>query len=404
MSAESVEKAIRSFRRGQMVIIVDDEDRENEGDLAMAADAATPDAVNFMAKHARGLICVSLEGNRLDELNLPPMVDSNTARHRTAFTVSVDAVRGTTTGISAQDRSITIRELIREDVLPGDLARPGHIFPLRYTPGGVLVRAGQTEASLDLARMAGRYPGAVICEIMNEDGTMARRPQLEEFAAAHGLGIVSVADLIDYRFRHEKLVQRVAETSLPTKWGAFKVFAYKSIVDPDEHIALVKGEINPTAPVLVRVHSECLTGDVFGSLRCECRDQMELALEKIAEAEAGVFVYMRQEGRGIGLVNKLKAYALQDQGMDTVEANTKLGFPMDLRHYGIGAQILVDLGVRRFSFLTNNPKKIVGLEGYGLEMVERVPIVAEARPETQRYMEAKRSKMGHILDIAGSGS
>lgn len=402
--SDSVEAAIRSFRRGQMVIIVDDEDRENEGDLAMPADAATPDAVNFMAKHARGLICVSLEGKRLDDLELPPMVGSNTARHQTAFTVSVDTLRGTTTGISAKDRSITIRELIREDSKPADLARPGHIFPLRYTEGGVLVRAGQTEASLDLARLAGRYPGAVICEIMNEDGTMARRPQLERFAAEHGIGIVSVADLIDYRFRHEKLIQRVAETTLPTRWGTFRVIAYKSVVDPGEHIALVKGEISPGDPVLVRVHSECLTGDVFGSLRCECRDQMELALEKIAGAVTGVFVYMRQEGRGIGLVNKLKAYELQDQGMDTVEANAKLGFPMDLRRYGIGAQILVDLGVRRFAFLTNNPKKIVGLEGYGLEMVERVPIVAEPRPETQRYMEAKRSKMGHILDIAGPGS
>jgi 3,4-dihydroxy 2-butanone 4-phosphate synthase/GTP cyclohydrolase II len=317
--------------------------------------------------------------------------------------VSVDALRGTTTGISAHDRATTIRELIREDARPGDFAKPGHVFPLRYTPGGVLVRAGQTEASLDLARMAGRYPAAVICEIMNEDGTMARRPQLEEFAERHGIGIVTVADMIDYRFRHEKLVQRVAETNLPTRLGTFKVIAYRSVVDPEEHVALIMGEISPTEPALVRVHSECLTGDVFGSLRCECRDQMELALEQIARAGAGVFLYMRQEGRGIGLVNKLKAYALQDtQGLDTVEANEKLGFPMDLRHYGIGAQILVDLGVRKFKFLTNNPKKIVGLEGYGLEMVERVPIIAEPRPETERYLATKRSKMGHILDIAGS--
>jgi 3,4-dihydroxy 2-butanone 4-phosphate synthase/GTP cyclohydrolase II len=403
MGAESVDQAIRAFKRGGMVILVDDEDRENEGDLAMAADAVSPEAINLMAAHARGLICVSLEGGRLDELQLPPMVDANTARHRTAFTVSVDALRGTTTGISAHDRATTIRELIREDARPGDFAKPGHVFPLRYTPGGVLVRAGQTEASLDLARMAGRYPAAVICEIMNEDGTMARRPQLEEFAERHGIGIVTVADMIDYRFRHEKLVQRVAETNLPTRLGTFKVIAYRSVVDPEEHVALIMGEISPTEPALVRVHSECLTGDVFGSLRCECRDQMDLALEQIARAGAGVFLYMRQEGRGIGLVNKLKAYALQDtQGLDTVEANEKLGFPMDLRHYGIGAQILVDLGVRKFKFLTNNPKKIVGLEGYGLEMVERVPIIAEPRPETERYLATKRSKMGHILDIAGS--
>ncbi len=401
-STESVERAIDAFRAGRMAIIVDDEDRENEGDLAMPADAVTPEAVNFMATQARGLVCVSLEGERLDKLDLPPMVRRNTARLGTNFTVSVDAAHGTTTGISAYDRARTIEVLVDRNSGPDDLVRPGHIFPLRYEEGGVLVRAGQTEASVDLARMAGRYPGGVICEIMREDGQMARRPELEAFAEEHAVPVVTVASIIDYRFQHEKLVERVAEARLPTSWGEFQAVAYSSVVDPAEHVALVMGEVSPDQTTLVRVHSECLTGDVFGSLRCDCGQQARLAMKAIGDAGSGVFLYMRQEGRGIGLLNKLRAYSLQDEGLDTVEANHRLGFPMDLRHYGIGAQILVDLGVRKLNLLTNNPRKVVGLEGYGLVLAGTTPIVAETTSENRRYLETKQTKMGHQLDVASS--
>lgn len=398
MPALPVDKAIEEFSNGRFVIIVDDEDRENEGDLALPADFVTPDAINFMAVHARGLICVSMEGERLDALDLPLMVEHNTARLGTAFTVSVDAAAGTTTGISAADRARTVRVLADPTSKSSDLHRPGHIFPLRYNPGGVLVRAGQTEASVDLARMAGRQPAAVICEIMNPDGRMARRPDLEEFSKQHGIGIVTVSDIIAYRFRHENLVERVAETELPTYWGKFRAIAYRSKVDPWEHLALVMGDVTGDEPALVRVHSECLTGDVFGSYRCDCGDQMRIALDAIAKEKRGAFLYMRQEGRGIGLHNKIKAYALQDAGLDTVEANVELGFPPDLRNYGVGAQILVDLGLHKFRFLTNNPKKVVGLEGFGLEMVERVPIVAPTREENREYLDTKKTKLGHLLD------
>ncbi len=400
MPTQSVEDAVQAFREGRFVIIVDDEDRENEGDLVLPADCVTAEAINFMATHARGLICAPMEGGQLDALGLPQMVDTNTERHGTAFTVSVDAAQGVTTGISAADRAHTVKVLASPLSKPTDLARPGHVFPLRYRTGGVLVRAGQTEASVDLARMAGHTPAAVICEIMNADGTMARRPHLEEFSRQHGIGVVTVSDLIAYRFRHENLIERVAETQLPTEWGEFRAVAYSSRVDPSEHVALVMGDIRADEPVLVRVHSECLTGDVFGSLRCDCGDQRRIALEAIAAEGRGVFLYMRQEGRGIGLHNKLKAYALQDQGMDTVEANESLGFPPDLRQYGVGAQILVDLGVRKFRFLTNNPKKVVGLDGFGLEMAERVSIIAPMRDENRRYLDAKREKLGHMIDAS----
>ena len=395
----SVKTAIERFRSGGIIIIVDDEERENEGDFAMAAEMVTPEAVNFMALHGRGLICVPMEKADLDRLDIPPMVDKNTAPLGTAFTVSVDALTGVTTGISAADRARTIKLLADEHSHSSEFTRPGHVFPLTYHDGGVLVRSGQTEASVDLALLAGQRPAAVICEIMNEDGTMARMPQLEEISSKYELPIVTVADLISFRLATEKLVQRVAETHLPTRHGEFKAIAYRSTVDAQEHVALVKGEINDESPVLIRVHSECLTGDVFGSLRCDCGDQMAMALQAIEAEQRGVFVLMRQEGRGIGLHNKLKAYALQDQGLDTVEANEQLGFPMDLRKYGVGAQILRDLGVRRFRAMTNNPKKLVGLQGFGLEMVERVPLLAPPREENRRYLETKQEKMGHLLDI-----
>ena len=397
MPLASIEQAIEEFRQGKLVIIVDDEDRENEGDLAMAAELVTPEAINFMALHGRGLICLPIISERLNELQIPLMVDDNTARLSTAFTVSVDAKKSTTTGISAFDRAATVRAMIDHTTTPEDLGRPGHLFPLRYATGGVLVRAGQTEASVDLARLAGLYPAAVICEVMTAEGTMARMPQLDEFSRQHGISIITVADLIAYRRQHETLVERVAEARLPTQYGEFTIYSYKSAIDPDEHIALVKGEINPDEPVLVRVHSECLTGDVFGSMRCDCGSQIALALEAIQREGKGIFVYMRQEGRGIGLHNKVRAYALQDRGLDTVEANLQLGFAPDLRYYGIGAQILLDLGVRKFRFLTNNPRKIVGLGGYGLELVERVPIVVQGNAENSRYLEAKRDKLGHLL-------
>ena len=396
---EAVETAIEAYRKGQMVIIVDDEDRENEGDFAMAADAVTPEAINFMASVGRGLICVSMEGDRLDQLDLPMMVRRNTARLGTAFTVSVDATDGITTGISAFDRAHTVKVLINEESTPDDLARPGHIFPLRYAEGGVLVRAGQTEASVDLARLSGRYPAAIICEVMGPDGDMARLPALEKIAARYGIPIVAVADIIEYRFQHENLIERVAQARIPTIHGEFTAYAYRSGVDPAEHIAMVIGDIKRDEAVLVRVHSECLTGDVFGSLRCDCGDQAEQALKQIGEAGAGVFLYMRQEGRGIGLVNKLKAYELQDEGLDTVEANEKLGFQMDLRHYGVGAQILADVGVGKFKILTNNPKKTIGLKGYGLEIVEQLPLEIEPNAENKTYLETKKRRMGHLLEF-----
>ncbi len=397
MPLTRVRQALDDIMAGKMVIIVDDEDRENEGDLAMAATAVTPEAINFMAMHGRGLICVPLLGERLEELRLPLMVQDNTARLGTAFTVSVDVLKGATTGISAHDRAATIKALIDENTIPDDLGRPGHIFPLRYMEGGVLVRAGQTEAIVDLVRIAGLGESGIICEVMAEDGSMARMPALETFSAAHDLNIVSVADIIAYRRVTEKIIERVAEARLPTKHGEFHAYSFKSTVDADEHVALVRGTIDPDEPVLVRVHSECLTGDVFGSLRCDCGDQAQLALEAIDRAGTGVFLYMRQEGRGIGIHNKLKAYSLQDGGMDTVEANLSLGFPADLRHYGVGAQILVDLGVRKLRLLTNNPKKVIGLESYGLELVERVPIEAPMTSENRKYLETKRTRMGHIL-------
>lgn len=398
MPIATVEEAIADIRAGKMVIICDDEDRENEGDLAMAAELVTPEAVNFMAMRGRGLICVPMLGQRLEQLRLPLMTQDNTARLGTAFTVSVDVLKGATTGISAPDRAATIKALIDQDTMPEDLGRPGHIFPLRYMEGGVLKRAGQTEASVDLARLAGLYPAAVICEVMRDDGEMARMPDLEEFSKERRIKIVTVADIITYRREHEKLIERVAEARVPTEHGEFMAVSYKSLVDPNEHIALVKGNIKGGAPPLVRVHSECLTGDVFKSVRCDCGDQVGLALKAIERSGSGVFLYMRQEGRGIGIHNKLKAYALQDGGMDTVEANIALGFAPDPRQYGVGAQILIDLGVKKMRLLTNNPQKRVGLEGFGLEIVEQTPIIAEVTPENRRYLETKRSRMGHLLD------
>ena len=404
MPLSAVLEAIQDFKAGRIVIIVDDEDRENEGDFAMAAELVSPEAVNFMATHGRGLICVPMMGRRLEDLRLPMMVQENTARLGTAFTVSVDVLKGATTGISAYDRSATIKALISQDTQPEDLGRPGHIFPLRYMEGGVLVRAGQTEASVDLARLAGMHPAAVICEVMADDGEMARMPQLERVADTYGVKIVSVADIIAYRREHEKLIERVAEARLPTMYGEFTAISYRSIVDKDEHVALVKGDLNPNEPTLVRVHSECLTGDVFDSVRCDCGDQMAQALQDIEAEGRGVFLYMRQEGRGIGIHNKLKAYALQDTGLDTVEANLQLGFAPDLRHYGVGAQILVDLGVRKMRLLTNNPKKVVGLDSFGLDLVERVPIITRSTEHNRRYLATKQARLGHMLDIEGSAA
>ncbi len=403
MPLATVEEAIADIRAGKMVIICDDEDRENEGDLAMAAECVTPQHVNFMATYGRGLICMPMLGHRLEELRLPLMTQENTARLGTAFTVSVDVLNGATTGISAFDRAATIKALIDPSTVPEDLGRPGHIFPLRYMEGGVLKRAGQTEASVDLARLAGLYPASVICEIMAEDGYMARMPTLEKFSKEHGIKIVTVADIITFRREHEKLIERVAQARVPTEHGEFLAISYRSLVDPNEHIALVKGAITATEPVLVRVHSECLTGDVFGSVRCDCGGQMELALRAIEREGSGIFLYMRQEGRGIGIHNKLKAYELQDAGMDTVEANIALGFAPDPRQYGVGAQILLDLGVSKMRLLTNNPQKRVGLESFGLEIVEQVGIFAEVTEENRRYLEAKREKLGHSLDPTEDG-
>ena len=395
----SVSEAIEDIRSGKFIIIVDDESRENEGDLAIGAEKVTPEAVNFMAKHARGLICLPINGPRLDELEIPPMVANNTSRYSTAFTVSIEAKDKVTTGISAFDRALTIKTVLDPNTQPSDLARPGHIFPIRAKDGGVLVRAGHSEAIVDLATLGGLYPAGVICEIMDEDGTMARLPQLETMASKFDLKIITIADLIAYRRRHEKLVQRVTEARLPTKWGEFTAVAYKSAVDAAEHAALVKGDLSTDEPVLVRVHSECLTGDVFGSLRCDCGIQIDMALQSIAKENRGVFLYMRQEGRGIGFHNKLRAYALQDQGLDTVEANIALGFAPDLRDYGVGAQILADLGLHKIRLLTNNPKKVVGLESYGIEIVETVPLIAPPNPYNIRYLETKQKKLGHTLGI-----
>ena len=398
MPLSKIEEAIDDIRNGKMVIVIDDEDRENEGDLTMAAEMVTPEAINFMATYGRGLICVPMRGEQLDKLNLPLMVSNNTANLNTAFTVSVDSLIGTTTGISASDRSNTIKALVNDETKPEDLGRPGHIFPLRYVDGGVLKRTGQTEASIDLCRLGGLREAAVICEIMADDGHMARMPQLEEFAQQHDVKIVSVEDLISYRRRHERLIERVAEARVPTEYGEFTAVSFSSVVDVQEHVAFLKGDISQNDPVLVRVHSECLTGDVFGSKRCDCGYQVQLALEAIEKYGRGVLLYMRQEGRGIGIHNKLKAYALQDEGYDTVEANVMLGFAPDPRQYGIGAQILEDLGVKKMRLLTNNPTKRVGLEGFGLEVVERIPIIAPTTDENIRYMETKRERMGHILD------
>ena len=392
----SIDEAIKDIREGKMVILVDDEDRENEGDVIIAAEMCSPEVVNFMACHAKGLICMPMTGERLDELDIPVMVLENTDNHQTAFTVSVDHFT-TSTGISAHERAATIKALIEAQSKPSDFRKPGHIFPLRCRPGGVLRRSGHTEGSVDLARLAGLYPAAVICEIMSQDGTMARVPELLEFSREHGIKIATIADLIEYRRRKEKLVVRVEDTKLPTRYGNFTAVAYESLLDKQGHIALVKGEWEADEPILVRVHSECLTGDVFGSARCDCGEQLAAALEMIEKEGKGILLYMRQEGRGIGLVNKIRAYKLQDNGRDTVQANLDLGFPEDLRDYGIGAQILVDLGVGKMRLLTNNPKKIKGLEGYGLEVVERVPIEMEIKPENARYMHTKRDKMGHLL-------
>jgi 3,4-dihydroxy 2-butanone 4-phosphate synthase / GTP cyclohydrolase II len=399
MGLATIPEAIEDIKAGKMVIVVDDEDRENEGDLIMAAEKVTPEAINFMAVHARGLICMPCSGQRLDELKVPMMVVNNTAKLGTAFTVSCEARDGTSTGISVADRACTVRTIIDPKTKPEDLVYPGHMFPLRAKDGGVLVRAGQTEATVDLARMACLYPAGVCCEIMNKDGTMARLPQLQVFAKKHGLKIISVADLIAYRFRHETLVTRVAEAKLPTPYGEFKVIAYKSSTDPDEHLALVMGNVATDEPVLVRVHSQCLTGDVFGSLRCDCGEQIQMAMKRIAEEGRGVVLYMRQEGRGIGIHNKIKAYQLQDQGMDTVEANLALGFKVDHRNYGTGAQILVDLGVRNMRLMTNNPKKISGLESYGLKISEQLPLTTEPNEHNIKYLRTKQQKMGHLLHV-----
>ena len=399
MEFATIPEAVKDIKAGKFIIIVDDENRENEGDVAIAAEKVTPEAINFMAKHARGLICLPIIGHRLDELRVPLMVQDNTAKFSTAFGVSVEAKHKTSSGISAHDRAATVKAVLDSKTTPEDLARPGHMFPIRAREGGVLVRAGHTEAIVDLARFAGLYPAGVICEIMNEDGTMARLPQLEGMADKFGIKIVSIADLITYRRRNEKLVERVAEAKMPTRYGEFVVIAYRSKVDTDEHVALVKGDISGDKPVLVRVHSECLTGDVFGSLRCDCGDQIALAMEKIVAEGRGVFLYMRQEGRGIGFHNKLRAYALQDQGLDTVEANIALGFEADLRDYGIGAQILADLGLHKIRLLTNNPKKVIGLESYGLHIVETVDLRTQPTPYNLEYLKTKQKKLGHLLQV-----
>lgn len=401
----SIEEAIEEIRLGRMVILVDDEDRENEGDLTMAAEMVTPEAINFMAKYGRGLICLSLTGEKLDHLELPMMVDKNTSQYETGFTVSIEAKKGVTTGISAADRAHTILTAVADDAKASDLARPGHVFPLRARDGGVMVRVGQTEGSVDLARLAGLKSAGVICEIMDDDGTMARMPSLEEFSKEHGIGICTVADLVAYRTRNESFVHRAVETTIPTAHGEFKIIAYENDVDDLLHLAMVKGDVDSDKPVLVRVHSECMTGDIFGSQRCDCGDQLHNAMDMMDKEGAGVLLYLRQEGRGIGLVNKLKAYDLQqNHGLDTVEANRELGFGDDLRDYGIGAQMLVDLGVKEMRLLTNNPTKMVGLEGYGLSVIEQVNIEVPPNEHNRGYLECKKLKMGHILNYVDQDS
>jgi len=399
MKISKTEEILEELRQGKMIILVDDEDRENEGDLTMAAEKVTPEAINFMAKNGRGLICLSLAPDIVERLNLPLMVQDNRSPFKTAFTVSIEAREGVTTGISASDRAHTILTAVADDAKPDDLVQPGHVFPLRARRGGVLFRTGQTEGSVDLARIAGLKPAGVICEIMNDDGTMARMPDLMQFAEKHGLKIATIADIIAYRMRNESFVHQVAETVLPTPFGEFKAVAFLNDIDDYEHLALVKGNITPEKNVLVRVHSQCLTGDVFGSFRCDCGSQLEKAMEIVQKEGTGVILYMQQEGRGIGLANKLKAYALQDKGLDTVEANEELGFDADLRDYGVGAQILSSLGVRNMRLMTNNPKKIKGLEGYGLVIKGRVPIETVPRPENMKYLLTKCEKLGHIMKL-----
>ncbi len=395
----TVEEAVAAVRDGRMIIIVDDEDRENEGDLMVAADKATPEAVNFMARFGRGLICLPLTRERLEQLQLPLMVQDNTARFQTAFTVTIDAKTGVSTGISAADRARTIQAAVDPATRPEDLARPGHILPLQAKEGGVLARAGQTEASVDIARMAGLQPAGVICEIMNEDGSMSRMPELERISAEHGLPILTIADLIQYRMRHECLVHKIAEADMPTAFGRFRIAVFEDQIRGEHHVALIKGDIDPEAPLLVRAHSQCLTGDAFGSCRCDCGDQLHRAMEMIDREGRGVILYiLNHEGRGIGLTNKIRAYAMQDAGADTVEANTRLGFKPDQRDYGIGAQVLVALGVRKLRLITNNPRKFIGLTGYGLEIVERVPLEIPPNEANSRYLKTKKDKMGHILE------
>jgi len=395
----TIDEAVAAIARGEIVVVVDDEDRENEGDLIMAAEHATAEKIAFFVRHTSGLICVPMTGDRLDELDIPLMVSHNTEAQRTAFTYSVDVRQGTSTGISAADRALTIQSLIDPGTRPGDLARPGHIFPLRYAEGGVLKRAGHTEAAVDLARMAGLYPAGVLCELVMDDGTMARVPDLQKFSAEHGLKMISIAELIRYRRQNEKLVKRIAEARIPTEWGDFTCYGYESLLDGEQHVAMVRGAVQGEDNVLVRVHSECLTGDIFGSLRCDCGLQLDAAMARIAEEELGVLVYLRgHEGRGIGIGHKLRAYSLQEAGADTVDANVELGLPIDNREYGIGSQILVDLGITTMRLMTNNPAKYGGLEGFGLEVVERVALESTPNPENIQYLRTKRERMGHLLE------